>query len=61
MRNLGLVDEIWVEDVELIALYDLGRRVVHVIMCLVVLVPLIPLFNIIITKIKAKLTVCTRL
>ena len=28
-RRLGLVDEIWVEDVELVALHDLGRRVVR--------------------------------
>lgn len=35
-----LVDEVRVEDVELVALHDLGRSVVHVVMSLVVLVPL---------------------
>uniref|UniRef100_A0A9L0RK64 Uncharacterized protein n=1 Tax=Equus caballus TaxID=9796 RepID=A0A9L0RK64_HORSE len=36
----ALVDEVGVEDVELVALHDLGRRVVEVVVRLVVLVPL---------------------
>lgn len=40
-RRLAFVDEIRVEDVELVALDDLGRRVVMVIVRLVVLVPLV--------------------
>ena len=42
-RVLGrrpLVDQVRVEDVEFVALHDLGRRVVHVVVRLVVLVPL---------------------
>lgn len=38
----GLVDEVWVEDVELVALNNLRWRIVHVIMSLVVFVPLEP-------------------
>ena len=30
-RRLGLVDEVRVEDVELVALHDLGRRVVRAV------------------------------
>lgn len=40
LRCFGLVDEVWVEDVELVALDDLGRGVVHVVVGLVVFVPL---------------------
>uniref|UniRef100_A0A672UIP1 Uncharacterized protein n=1 Tax=Strigops habroptila TaxID=2489341 RepID=A0A672UIP1_STRHB len=36
----ALVDQVGVEDVELVALHDLGRRVVKVVVGLVVLVPL---------------------
>lgn len=36
----ALVNQVWVENVELVALYDLGRWVVKVVMCLVVFVPL---------------------
>uniref|UniRef100_A0A8C6FZ28 Uncharacterized protein n=1 Tax=Moschus moschiferus TaxID=68415 RepID=A0A8C6FZ28_MOSMO len=36
----ALVDEIGVEDVELVALHDLGWRIVEVVVRLVVLVPL---------------------
>jgi len=36
-----LVDEVWVEDVELVALHHLGGRVVGVVVRLVVLVPLV--------------------
>lgn len=28
---LGLVDEIWIENVEFVALYDLGRRIVRTV------------------------------
>lgn len=40
LRRGSLVDQIWVEDVELVSLDDLGRRVVEVVVRLVVLVPL---------------------
>jgi len=40
LRRGPLVDQVRVEDVELVALHDLGRRVVEVVMGLVVLVPL---------------------
>ncbi len=40
LRSRALVDEIRVEDVELVALDDFGRRVVEVVMRLVVFVPL---------------------
>ena len=40
--GLALVDEIWVEDVELVALDHLGGWIVMVIVCLVVLIPLVP-------------------
>lgn len=40
--RLGLVNEVGVEDVELVALDDLGRRVVVIVVRLVVLVPLVP-------------------
>lgn len=36
----ALVNQVRVENVELVALDDLGRRVVEVVMCLVVFVPL---------------------
>ena len=36
-----LIDEVGVEDVELVPLHDLGRRVVVVVVRLVVLVPFI--------------------
>lgn len=36
----GLVNEVWVEDVELVTLNNLRWGIVHVIMSLVVLVPL---------------------
>ncbi len=39
--GLALVDEVWVEDVELVALHDLGWWVVVIIVSLVVLVPLV--------------------
>lgn len=39
-RRCVLVDQIWIEDIELVSLYDLGWRVVHVVMCLIVFVPL---------------------
>lgn len=35
-----LVDEVWVEYVELVSLHDLWRGVVHIVVRLVVLVPL---------------------
>ena len=38
--RLALVDQVGVEDVELVALHDLGRGVVEVVVGLVVLVPL---------------------
>lgn len=40
LRRGALVDQVGVEDVELVALHDLGRRVVEVVVGLVVLVPL---------------------
>lgn len=40
-RSSGWIDEVGVEDVELVALHDLGWRVVVVVMGLVVLVPFI--------------------
>lgn len=40
LRRGALVDQIWVEDVELVTLNDLGRGVVEVVMRLVVFVPL---------------------
>uniref|UniRef100_A0A7C8YLB4 Uncharacterized protein n=1 Tax=Opuntia streptacantha TaxID=393608 RepID=A0A7C8YLB4_OPUST len=40
-RSLGFVNKIRIENIELIALNNLGRRIIMVIMCLVVLVPLI--------------------
>ena len=40
--RLGLVNKIRVKDVEPVPLNDLGRRVVMVVVCLVVLVPLVP-------------------
>jgi hypothetical protein len=36
----GLVNEVWIENVELVALDHLGRRVVNVVVSLIVLVPL---------------------
>lgn len=35
-----LVDKVWVEDIELIALHNLGWRIVKIVVCLIVLVPL---------------------
>lgn len=35
-----LVDKVWVEDIELVALHNLRRRIVHVVVRLIVLVPL---------------------
>lgn len=40
-RRDGLVDEVRVEDVELVALHALGRRVVVVVVRLIVLVPVV--------------------
>lgn len=39
--HLLLVNEVMVQDVELVALHHLGRRVVRVVVRLVVLVPLV--------------------
>lgn len=39
-RRSIFINKIWIEDVELIALHNLGRRIVHVVVCLIVLVPL---------------------
>ena len=38
----GLVNEVWIENVKLVSLDDLGWRVVNVVVSLVVLVPLEP-------------------
>jgi hypothetical protein len=40
LRSCILVNEVWVEDVEFVSLNNLGGRVVHVIMGLVIFVPL---------------------
>ena len=40
-RSFCLVNEIWVEDIEFVALDDLGWRIVVIIMRLVVLVPFV--------------------
>ncbi|KAG2464255.1 CAAS1 protein, partial [Polypterus senegalus] len=42
LRSGALVDEVRVEDVELVALHDLGGRVVKIIMGLIVFVPFKP-------------------
>mmetsp|Transcript_30102 Transcript_30102/g.54459 ORF Transcript_30102/g.54459 Transcript_30102/m.54459 type:complete len:206 (+) Transcript_30102:51-668(+) len=38
---LGLVNEVRIENVKLVALYNLGRRVIMIVMSLIVLVPVI--------------------
>ena len=43
--SLYLVNKVGIEDVELVSLYNLWRRVVMIIVGLVVLVPLIPGMN----------------
>lgn len=42
LRGLGLVQQVGVEDVELVALDGLRRRIVDVVVGLVVLVPVVP-------------------
>lgn len=42
---LGFIDEVGVENIELVALNNLGRRIIMVIVSLVILVPLITSMN----------------
>lgn len=44
-RCLGLIDEIRIENIELVALNNFGRRVVVVVVCLIVFVPFISHLN----------------
>ena len=44
-RRLRFVDEIWIKDVELVSLHDLGWRVILVIVSLVVLIPVVSRSN----------------
>lgn len=41
----SLVNEVWVENIKLVALYDLWRWVIRIIMSLVVLIPFITCLN----------------
>jgi hypothetical protein len=45
LRCFCLINQIWIENVELIALNRFGRRIIDIIMSLIVLVPLIASLN----------------
>lgn len=40
-RGFGFVDQIWIEDIELVSLDGLGRRIISIVVCLIILVPLV--------------------
>lgn len=44
-RSLNFINKVWVENIELVALDNLRRRVIMVIMCLIILVPFITSMN----------------
>jgi hypothetical protein len=42
LRSVLLVDQVWIKDIEFVSLHNFWRRVVCIIVCLIVLVPLKP-------------------
>ena len=40
LRRVRFFDEIRVENVEFVTLYDLGRRIIHIVVSLIVFIPL---------------------
>lgn len=44
-RSLSLVNKVWVENVKLVSLYNLWRRVIVIVVSLIVLVPFISSMN----------------